>query len=203
MADAVVANKVYRFSRSAGDFDLMEPDSIAALAARCPDDLDFVFDATGALEIGGVAPEKAFAELDPANMARHFAVNSIGPALILRHFMGRIARQRPAVLATLSARVGSIGDNGLGGWISYRASKAALNQIVRTASIELRRKNREALCVALHPGTVETDLTRKYAGAYPMVPAEEAAQNLLGVIGRLGPEDTGGFFDWKGDTVRW
>ena len=107
------------------------------------------------------------------------------------------------MFVTLSARVGSIGDNGLGGWISYRASKAALNQIVRTAAIEIARRRPEAVVAALHPGTVRTDLTAKYAGNHPTVSPDEAATNLLAVIDGLTPEDTGGFFAWDGKRIPW
>ena len=108
-----------------------------------------------------------------------------------------------SVFAVLSARVGSIGDNRIGGWISYRAAKAAVNQIVHTAAIELARTHKEAACVALHPGTVATEFTQKYLGRHPSVPPEEAAENLLRVIEGLGPEQTGLFFDWAGKRVEW
>jgi NAD(P)-dependent dehydrogenase (short-subunit alcohol dehydrogenase family) len=103
----------------------------------------------------------------------------------------------------LSARVGSIGDNRIGGWISYRSAKAAVNQIVHTASIELSRTHRESICVALHPGTVATPFTEKYLGRHPSVPPETAAENLLGVIDALTPKQTGGFFDYAGKEIAW
>ena len=107
------------------------------------------------------------------------------------------------MIAALSARVGSIGDNNLGGWISYRSAKAALNQIVRTAAIEFTRTHPHSICVALHPGTVRTSLTEKYVGTHPAVPPATAGQNILGVLGGLTPNDTGQFFDWRGDRVDW
>jgi NAD(P)-dependent dehydrogenase (short-subunit alcohol dehydrogenase family) len=107
------------------------------------------------------------------------------------------------VFAVLSARVGSIGDNRIGGWISYRSAKAAVNQIVHTAAIELARSHRHSICVALHPGTVKTGFTSKYLARHPAVEPSEAARNLLGVVDSLTPKDTGQFFDWAGKPVPW
>ena len=184
-------------------FELTDPERVAAAALAIEGPFDLILDATGALEIGGRGPEKSIAALDADAMARQFAVNAIGPALILKHFHDRLARDRRAVFATLSARVGSIGDNRLGGWISYRASKAALNQIVRTAAIEIARRRPRAIVVALHPGTVETGLTRAYADRHPTVRPDVAAENLLGVIAGLEPGDSGGFFAWDGARIPW
>ncbi len=122
----------------------------------------------------------------------------------MKHFFPLMPRQGRAVFASLSARVGSIGDNRLGGWYSYRASKAALNQLVRTAAIELARTNREAICVALHPGTVATRLSAPFvAQGQALLTSDEAAKHLLGVIERLRIEDSGSFFDWRGTLVPW
>lgn len=118
-----------------------------------------IVDATGMLHAGAIQPEKTWRQLDPAQLTEAFAINAIGPALIMKHFLPLLPVDGKAVFATLSARVGSIGDNRLGGWYGYRASKAALNQFVRTAAIELHRRQPEAICVALHPGTVETRLS--------------------------------------------
>ena len=152
----------------------------------------------------GLTPEKSWRDLDVAHMARSFAVNAIGPALLMKHFLPLLPRQGRSVFATLSARVGSIGDNRLGGWYSYRSSKAALNQLVRTAAIELARRRPAALCVALHPGTVETRLSAPFVKRSADVQtAEYAANRLLGVIERLSPANTGGFFDFRGEPVPW
>ncbi|SDE00934.1 NAD(P)-dependent dehydrogenase, short-chain alcohol dehydrogenase family [Paracoccus isoporae] len=164
---------------------------------------DLIFNATGALVIDGYAPEKTIRAIDAEGMAAQFALNAIGVALLLRYFSPLLAQDRRAVFASLSARVGSIGDNGFGGWISYRAAKAAQNQIIRTAAIEIARKNDQAIVVALHPGTVETRLTAKYAENYPTITAETSAEALLGVIDGLTPDDTGSFRDWKGKPVEW
>ena len=166
---------------------------------------DLVFDATGALEIGSYRPEKKLAALEASAMAQHFQVNAIGPALMFKHYESLLPKDRPSVIATLSARVGSIGDNGLGGWISYRASKAALNQIVRTASIEIARKRPLAVCVALHPGTVRTRLSTPITGpnAPGTVSADEAAGNLLDVLSDIRPKDSGSFFAYDGRRIPW
>lgn len=198
----VNARRVTKLSRSADGFDITDEASVAAGAERV-DAFDLLIDATGALSIEGGMPEKAFRQISPEAMAQQFAVNAIGPALILKHFMKRLPRDRRGVIATLSARVGSIEDNRLGGWVSYRAAKAALNQIVRTAAIELARTHPHALCLALHPGTVATQFTEAYAKGYDRVPPADAAQNLLNVIEQLDAHASGGFYDWRGDAVPW
>lgn len=159
--------------------------------------------ATGALEIAGHAPEKALKHLTADAMAAQFAVNTIGPALVMKHAIRLLPRDEPAVMAALSARVGSIGDNRAGGWHSYRAAKTALNQILRGAAIELGRSHPRTICAALHPGTVATPFTAKYLGRHPAVAPADAARNLLSVIDSLRPEDSGGFFDWAGKPVAW
>jgi NAD(P)-dependent dehydrogenase (short-subunit alcohol dehydrogenase family) len=163
-----------------------------------------VVNAAGFLHSDGLTPEKSWRDLDVAHMARSFAINAFGPALLMKHFLPLLPRQGRSVFATLSARVGSIGDNRLGGWYSYRSSKAALNQLVRTAAIELARRRPAALCVALHPGTVDTRLSAPFARRGGDVQtAEQAADRLLGVIERLPPAMTGGFFDYRGEPVPW
>ena len=186
--------------------DVTDEASIAAAAQRIAgetNELRLVIDATGILEIDGAPPEKALAQLDPARLARAFAVNAIGPALLLKHLAPLLARDGKTVFASLSARVGSIGDNRLGGWYGYRASKAALNQVVHTAAIEIARKRPDAVCVALHPGTVATPLSEKFASGHRTVTPDAAAANLLTVIDRLTPADSGGFYAWDGAPIVW
>jgi NAD(P)-dependent dehydrogenase (short-subunit alcohol dehydrogenase family) len=194
---------VVRLSRSRDGLDITDEERVSQAARAQVGPFELILDATGALEIGGRGPEKALAQIDPGAMAAQFALNAIGPALLLKHFHPLLPRDRRSVFATLSARVGSIGDNRLGGWIGYRAAKAALNQIVRTASIEIARKWPEAIVVALHPGTVRSDLTRSYLGRHPAVSPEEAAGNLIGVLNGLNPADSGGFFAWDGKAIAW
>ncbi|MGJ3265553.1 MAG: SDR family oxidoreductase [Salinarimonas sp.] len=201
---------VLRTSR-AGDppLDVTDEATIAAFAASLDArlagrPLALVIDATGLLHDAGMRPERSWRDLTPETMARAFAVNAIGPALLIKHLAPRLAPEGKAVFATLSAKVGSIGDNRLGGWYAYRASKAALNQIVRTAAIELSRRRPRALCVALHPGTVDTRLTAPFAktGLAVATPAVAAAR-LLAVLDAMPAAGTGGFYDYRGEPLPW
>jgi NAD(P)-dependent dehydrogenase (short-subunit alcohol dehydrogenase family) len=203
LADALAGTDLTTLSRSVEGLVLTDEASVAAIAARIDGPFDLIFDATGALEIDGIGPEKTLDEINPRAMAAQYAVNAIGPALLLKHFAPKLAKDRRSVFATLSARVGSIGDNRLGGWYGYRAAKAGRNQIVRTAAVEIARRRPQAIVLALHPGTVKTALTEKYRGRYPVVTPAEAATNLLAVIAARGPEDSGGFFAWDGKKVPW
>lgn len=186
--------------------DLLAEDSIAACAqyVAAQGEIRLVVDATGFLHGDGMEPEKSWRQITPEHMARSFAVNAIGPALLMKHFLPRLPRHGKAVFATLSAKVGSIGDNRLGGWYSYRAAKAALNQLVRTAAVELRRTAPDAICLALHPGTVDTGLSAPFAKTGLDVQSPEAAAcRLLEAIRRAGPADSGGFFDYRGQPLPW
>ncbi len=199
--------RVTRLGRgSVPPLDLLSEPSIAAAAASVAGqgEVRLVLDATGFLHDGRYRPERGWRDIDPAHMAHAFAVNAIGPALLMKHFCPLLAREGRAVFATLSARVGSIGDNRLGGWHSYRASKAALNQIVRTVSVELRRHNPAGICVALHPGTVDTALSAPFgkAGLEVRSPAS-AAQDLLGVLAGLNAGHSGQFYDQHGKPIPW
>ncbi|SEO19601.1 NAD(P)-dependent dehydrogenase, short-chain alcohol dehydrogenase family [Salinihabitans flavidus] len=190
-------------SRSADGLDVTRESAVEAALGRLDGPYDLILVATGALEINGAQPEKALKHVTAGAMMDQFALNCIGPSLILKHGVRLLPRDRRAVFAALSARVGSIGDNGFGGWYSYRTAKAALNQMIHTAAIELGRSHREAICVALHPGTVRTAFTEKYLARHPSVPPEDAAENLLGVIDGLTPDKTGLFLDWRGKSVPW
>ncbi|WP_333714303.1 SDR family NAD(P)-dependent oxidoreductase [Yoonia sp.] len=190
-------------SRRDDGFDVTDPDAVQTALAQSGGPFDLVFVALGILAPEGGAPEKSLSAITAAQMQQVFAVNTFGPALILRHAADLLPRDRRGVMAVLSARVGSIGDNTIGGWYSYRASKAALNQIVHGAAIELGRSHKQSICVALHPGTVATPFTADYAGRHKTVPAEQAARNLLDVIMGLTPDRTGGFFDYAGKEIVW
>jgi len=205
VAEALVARgvAVTELSRSADGLDVTDETSVEAALGRLEGPFDLILVATGALEIDGARPEKALKQVTPEAMMDQFALNCIGPSVVLKHALSRLPRDGRCVFAALSARVGSIGDNGFGGWYSYRTAKAALNQMIHTGAIELRRSHRAAICVALHPGTVQTPFTEKYLGRHPSVPPEEAAQNLLSVIDGLTAEDSGQFFDWQGARVPW
>jgi len=190
-------------SRSGDGLDVTDEASVAAVLGRLSGPFDLIFVATGALELNGQVAEKSLKQLSPDTMMEQFRLNCVGPAMVLKHGHHLLPRDRRGVFAALSARVGSIGDNGFGGWYSYRTAKAALNQMIHTGAIELARTHRQAGCVALHPGTVETPLTEKYARGHPTVPPAEAARNLLAVIDGLTPDQTGRFFDWQGKPVPW
>ena len=190
-------------SRREHGLDVTDEASVAQHLEALEGPFDLILVATGALEIGGAAPEKTLKTLDPQAYLAQAALNTLGPMLVLKHGLRLLPRDRPATFAALSARVGAIGDNALGGWYSYRSAKAALNQMLRTASVELARSHRQLACVALHPGTVATPFTEAYLGRHPAVPPAEAAQNLLRVIDGLTPAQTGQFFDWQGKAVPW
>ena len=187
--------------------ELTSEQSIQAAAAAATDlglPLRLVFDATGFLHDGVAMPEKTWRDLSADRLAHAFAVNTIGPALLMKHFLPLLARDGKAVFATLSARVGSIGDNQLGGWYGYRASKAALNQMVRCAAIELKRSAPSAICVALHPGTVESGLSAPFERrGLDVRPPGQAADELLAVIESLTADDTGSFLDHQGKNPPW
>jgi NAD(P)-dependent dehydrogenase (short-subunit alcohol dehydrogenase family) len=187
--------------------DLTSEKTIAEAARRISSlgaSLRIILDATGFLHGDGAIPEKSWQQLDAAYMAKCFAINAIGPALLMKHFLPLLPREGKSVFATLSAKVGSIGDNRLGGWYSYRASKAALNQLVRTAAIELKRRRPEAICVALHPGTVDSKLSAPFAkGGLEVRSPSEAANRLLEVIDKLTPAASGRFFDYRGEPLPW
>ncbi|MFP4328502.1 MAG: SDR family NAD(P)-dependent oxidoreductase [Paracoccaceae bacterium] len=190
-------------SRSRDGLDITNENAVQARLAALEGPFDLVFVATGALEIDDHGPEKSLRQLDPRAMMAQFAVNCIGPALVLKHVLPLIPRDRRAVFAALSARVGSIGDNRLGGWYSYRTAKAALNQMLHGAAVELGRSHRQAIVAALHPGTVETPLTARYAGDHPTVTPQQAARRLVDVVEGLRPEQSGGFFDYAGREIPW
>lgn len=193
-ADGVI---VTRLSRSADGLDVTDAASVDAVLGNVSDMFDLIVCAVGILG----TPEKSLSAVTADEMARVFAVNAIGPALVLRH-AGRLLA-KDGVCAVLTARVGSIGDNKMGGWYSYRAAKAAANQIIHAAAIELKRSHKQSIVVALHPGTVETPFTAAFQGRHKTVPANEAAQNLVNVVRGLTPKQSGGFFAYDGSVIPW
>ncbi|MEO1575694.1 MAG: SDR family NAD(P)-dependent oxidoreductase [Pseudomonadota bacterium] len=173
-------------------------------AAAVGRELDLVIVATGTLHDDGLKPEKSLRQIDAASMQRVLAVNTVGPAMVARSFLPRLKRSGPATFAALSARVGSIADNRLGGWHSYRASKAALNMLIRTFSIEMRRTHPQARVIGLHPGTVDTGLSAPFQRNVPdgkLFTPDYSAERLLAVINALSAKDSGGVFDWAGERV--
>lgn len=187
-------------------FDLTDEASIAAAADMMADNPpDLVIITSGVLTLSdGTGPERTYRKLDAAAMQEMLLLNTVGPAIIAKHLLPLFPRDRRAVFAALSARVGSIGDNRMGGWHSYRASKAALNMLLKNFAIELSRTHKQAVVVGLHPGTVDTALSQPFQGNVPdgkLFTPQHSAESLLAVLDRLTPKDSGGVFDWAGERV--
>jgi len=186
--------------------DLLDDASIAAAAERVSEDgpLDLVIVATGILHRDELQPEKTLRDIDGSSMVDVLRVNTVGPAVVAKHFLPLMRRGAKSVFAVLSARVGSIDDNRLGGWVSYRASKAALNMTMKTLAIEHARRWPDGVVASLHPGTVATDLSEPFRSRVPpgkLFTPEVSAAHLLRVIDGLAPDDTGGFFAWDGSRI--
>ena len=190
-----------------GQIDILDEGSIEAAASLASSDgpLDLVVVATGILHRDeSLRPEKSMRELSAGSMADVLAINTIGPALVAKAFLPRLRRGNKTVFAALSARVGSIADNRLGGWTSYRASKAALNQVLRTLSIEQARRRPEAIVVGLHPGTVDTSLSKPFQARVPaeqLFTTDVSAGHLLKVIDGLTTDDSGQVLAWDGARI--
>jgi len=189
--------------------DVRHEPSIAAAAARIGEAvprIHWLVNCAGVLHDGDLRPEKRLEDVDPERLRRSFEVNAFGPLLVAKHFLSLLRYGEAAILANVSARVGSIGDNRIGGWYGYRAAKAAQNMFTRTLAIELRRRAPNVSCVALHPGTVATDLSAPFRrGVAPqrVFAPREAAEKLIDVIRSLGPEDSGSFLDWARQAIPW
>jgi NAD(P)-dependent dehydrogenase (short-subunit alcohol dehydrogenase family) len=201
---AEARGEVIRLSRPAIAAD--EEAGFSAAAEAIGGGLSHVIVASGLLHREGHGPERDWRQIDPAWMLESFRVNAVLPALAAKHFLPLLARDRPALFAVLTARVGSIADNRLGGWHSYRASKAAANQLVRTLAVELRRKNPQAAIVALHPGTVDTAMSAPFqrnVAAERLFTPEVSAAHLWRVLDGMGPEASGHFLAWDGSPIPW
>ena len=186
--------------------DILDEASIAAAAASLSathPPISLVIVATGLLHSNQKGPEKSLRELEPDWMIENFRINAVGPTLVAKHFLPIMAKQGPICFAALSARVGSISDNRLGGWHSYRASKSALNMLIRNIAIEWQRKNPQSVVVGLHPGTVETSLSAPFKGnaAHERFPPSRAAGDMLSVLHGLKPEQSGQIFAYDGSLV--
>jgi NAD(P)-dependent dehydrogenase (short-subunit alcohol dehydrogenase family) len=196
--DAVVG-----LSRGADGMDVTDAEAVGRVMGALDGTFDRIIVATGALVIDGQGPEKSLKSLDPAAMTAQFALNAVGPMLVLKHALRLMPKDRPARFGVLSAKVGSIGDNSLGGWYSYRTAKAALNQLLHTAAIEVARSHPQAVLALLHPGTVDTAFTAAYQPAYQKLTPAQSATGLLAVLDGLTPAQSGGFFDVQGQVVPW
>jgi NAD(P)-dependent dehydrogenase (short-subunit alcohol dehydrogenase family) len=175
---------------------------VAQAGAESGCELRLLVVASGFLHGEAGQPERSWSHLEASYLQHVFAINAIGPALVMKHFLPLLPKSGRCVAGFVSAKVGSIGDNALGGWYGYRASKAALNQLVKTAAIELTRRNKESVCVALHPGTVDTALSQPFAKTGLKVrPPEEAAGDLMRVLGNVTAGDTGCLMDYRGEKL--
>lgn len=217
LAERTDVTQVYALSRSgeaaahpkvvADEIDILDESSVAAAATRASANgpIDLVIIASGILSsCPDLQPEKSYRHQSRAAFEQVFAVNTIGPALVAKHFLPVMPRQGRAVFAALSARVGSISDNRLGGWHAYRASKAALNMLIRNYAIEQARRNPDFVAVSLHPGTVNTDLSAPFQGNVPdtqLFTPQQSAGHLLSVIDGITPTNSGKAFDWAGVEI--
>lgn len=191
--------------------DVTDEGSIAASAERAratTERIHTLLNCAGLLHDAtrGIAPEKRLEQVEPASLRRLFEVNAFGPLLVARHFLPLLRHDERSVLANVSARVGSIGDDRLGGWYAYRGSKAAQNLFTRNLAIELRRRAPHCICVAVHPGTVDTDLSQPFQANVPpdhLCGAPAAAVRLLRLLDGLAPEDSGSFLAYDGTLIPW
>ena len=183
--------------------DLEQPETIASAAAELAAEAPYqlIVHAAGLLHRDRIKPEKSYSAIEADALQVVFQVNTLGPAMVLRHFLPLLDPQ--GAMAMLSAKVGSIGDNRLGGWYAYRASKAALNMLVKTAAIELARTRPGARLLSLHPGTVVSQLSQPFRGSAAARPASVAAWELLTLIDRLSAADSGQFFAYDGERLPW
>jgi NAD(P)-dependent dehydrogenase (short-subunit alcohol dehydrogenase family) len=200
--------QIYSFSRNAPDtitLDLCDENSIKAAAAIVDKPLHLIILATGLLHDGDLMPEKSLRDVSLDKMSRVMAVNVIGPALVAKHFLPHLPREGKSIFAALSARVGSISDNSIGGWHSYRASKAALNMVLKNVAIETARKYKSAAVIGLHPGTVDTGLSAPFQSNVKdgkLFTSQQSAQYLLSVLNNANAESTGKIFAWDGQEIQ-
>ncbi len=186
--------------------DLTNESSIKAAARAIPDHikLDMIIVATGILHDDDLQPEKGLRDLSLRHFQDVFAINSFGPALVMKYFLPKLHKDKRSVFAALSARVGSISDNRLGGWYAYRASKAALNMLIKNAAIEIARRYKHSVIIGLHPGTVDTNLSKPFQGSVPhqtLFSPEYAVEKMLSVINEITVEQSGKIFDYAGEEI--
>jgi NAD(P)-dependent dehydrogenase (short-subunit alcohol dehydrogenase family) len=189
--------------------DITDESQIAAVIHKIQTEtatLDFVINAVGVLHEGAMQPEKSLRHINSEQLLRYFQVNSIGAILLFKQVQPLLKHPNRSILATISAKVGSIGDNNSGGWYGYRASKAALNMLIRTTAIEYKRTCPQAILVALHPGTTDTRLSLPFQRNVPpekLFSVDRTVTQLFTVIDRLEPSDSGEFFSWDGSPLPW
>ena len=192
---------VIKLSRSVNGFEISDEEKILKFSESIEGSFNLIINAIGVLQTTEIGPEKTINAIKQKSMIDTMTINAIGPALLLKNFSKKLDKTKFSVFVNLSARVGSITDNRLGGWISYRSSKAALNQIIKTSSIEINRRNKNAICVGLHPGTVKTRFTEKFQNTTETISPEESVEMMMKVIESLSVDDNGYCFAYDGKVI--
>ena len=192
---------VIKLSRSFNGFEISDEEKILKFSESIEGSFNLIINAIGVLQTTEIGPEKTINAIKQKSMIDMMTINAIGPALLLKNFSKKLDKTKFSVFVNLSARVGSITDNRLGGWVSYRSSKAALNQIIKTSSIEINRKNKNAICVGLHPGTVKTRFTEKFQNTTETISPEESVEMMMKVIESLSVDDNGYCFAYDGKVI--
>ena len=195
------SENVVKISRSFDGFEISDEEKIFKLSESIEGSFNLIINATGVLQTTEEGPEKTINLVKQKSMIDMMTINAIGPALLLKNFSKKLDKTKFSVFVNLSARVGSITDNRLGGWISYRSSKAALNQIIKTSSIEINRRNKNAICVGLHPGTVKTRFTEKFQNTTETISPDESVKMMMKVVENLSVDDNGYCFAYDGKVI--
>ena len=195
------SENVVKISRSFDGFEISDEEKIFKLSESIEGSFNLIINATGVLQTTEEGPEKTINVVNQKSMIDMMTINAIGPALLLKNFSKKLDKTKFSVFVNLSARVGSITDNRLGGWISYRSSKAALNQIIKTSSIEINRRNKNAICVGLHPGTVKTRFTEKFQNTTETISPDESVKMMMNVVENLSVDDNGYCFAYDGKVI--
>ena len=201
LEDKLGSENVVKVSRSFDGFDISDEEKILKFSESIEGSFNLIINAIGVLQTTEEGPEKTINVVKQKSMIDMMIINAIGPALLLKNFSKKLDKTKFSVFVNLSARVGSITDNRLGGWISYRASKAALNQIIKTSSIEINRRNKNAICVGLHPGTVKTRFTEKFQNTTETISPEESVEMMMKVVENLSVNDNGYCFAYDGKVI--
>ena len=192
---------VIKLSRSFDGFEISDEEKILKFSESIEGSFNLIINAIGVLQTTEIGPEKTINAVKQKSMIDMMTINAIGPALLLKNFSKKLDKTKFSVFVNLSARVGSITDNRLGGWISYRSSKAALNQIIKTSSIEINRRNKNAICVGLHPGTVKTRFTEKFQNTTETISPDESVEMMMKVVEKLSVDDNGYCFAYDGKVI--
>ena len=195
------SENVVKISRSIDGFEISDEEKILKFSQSIEGSFNLIINATGVLQTTEEGPEKTINVVKQKSMIDMMTINAIGPALLLKNFSKKLDKTKFSVFVNLSARVGSITDNRLGGWISYRSSKAALNQIIKTSSIEINRRNKNAICVGLHPGTVKTSFTEKFQNTTETISPDESVKMMMNVVENLSVDDNGYCFAYDGKVI--